>query len=167
MKYIITFVLLCGALFANDLPVADQTKPLYQMKWGVMPPGDMWIGGSWERVRIETHKLTPKERAAIEAQATASMYRKAAYLSWVIAGLACVASYLMKAREGIGVALICAVFSFASSFMAQSVHYGLRVGVCGLLLCMVAICFHPKVRDWSISHSKLYKKLFGGRNGRD
>lgn len=161
MKYIIlTIVALCAS--ASELPPVDETKPIYQMKWGVMPPGNMWFGGSWERRRI-VRKLSPSDSAAIEARATAAMYRKAAYASWLIAGLACIVSYLMKAREGIGIAIICGLFSFASSFMAQSVHYGLRVGVCFIILVMIALCYHPRVRDWSLSHSSLYKKIFGGK----
>lgn len=154
MKYIIFIWLLPCVLFAQK-PV-DKTKPVYQQDWGVMPPGNMWVAGGWSQRIQETHKLTPKERAAIEATANAAMYRKAAYASWCLAGLACIVSYLMKAREGVGVALICGLFSFASSFMASTAPYALRIGACAIIGIGVAVCFIPAVRDWSVSH--LFKR---------
>lgn len=122
----------------------DRTKPVYQMDWGIMPPGHMWVGGSWsQRSHEPTYKLTPKERAAIEASANAAMYRKAAYASWVLVGLACIASYVLHWKHGIGVAVICAAFSFASSFMASTAHYGIRIGICVVAVVAIALCFTP------------------------
>ena len=78
------------------------------------------------------------------------MYRKAAYYSWLIVLVSCVGSYLWKAREGIGIAIMAALFSFASSFMAQSVHYALRVGACCVVVLFVGACWLFRERGLSI-----------------
>lgn len=59
MKILITALLL---LVGMSLAVCwaeqiDPSKPLYQMDYGIMPPGNMWFGGSWstrEHKRPET-----------------------------------------------------------------------------------------------------------------
>ena len=165
MKLLIIMLILTSSMFARELKPVDKTHPEYQLDWGIMPPGNCWFGGGWSE-RQDTRELSASDRAAIEATAVAAMYRKAAYAAWVLTGLACIGAYLMKAREGIGVAIICALFSFASSFMAQTVHLGLRIGLCTLAVAAVALCYHPSVRDWSVSHSSLYKKIFGGKYGK-
>jgi len=153
MKWLILFLPLF--VFAQDKAL-DSTKKAYQLDWGTMPPGNMWLAGGWSERKQQTYKLTATERSAIEATANAAMYRKVALWSWLAAGIACVGSYLMKAREGLGVALICGAFSFASTFMAQTVHFWLRIGVCAAIGIAIVICFIPSVRDWSVSH--IFKK---------
>ena len=155
MKVLVMTLLISSCLFPRELTPVDETKDVYQQDWGIMPPGNIWFGGGWSERQYTIHHSV-SDRAAIEATANAAMYRKAAYASWVLTGLACIGAYLMKAREGIGVAIICALFSFASSFMAQTVHYGLRIACCAAAVGAVALCYHPKVRDWSVSH--LFKK---------
>ena len=137
---------MCSAMAMETI---DPGQPIYQKRVNL----PMWPPGVLEQKQHpKPQELTPKERAQIEATANASMYRKAAYAAWILTGLSCIAAYLMKAREGIGIAIICALFSLASSIMAQTVHYGLRIGACVGAVALVALCYHPKVKDWSISH---------------
>lgn len=145
---VVVSVMACGVSFAQPV---DSDKDVYQMDWGVMPPGNMWLGGKWSPREMPQTELTPAQRAQIEAQHTAAMYRKAAYYSWIIVFIACVASYMLKAREGIGIAIMAAGFSFASSYMAQSVHYALRIGACLGVVVFVGICFVLREKGFSFS----------------
>lgn len=143
MKMIVLASMLLSCIAcAREMKPVDRTKPVYQLDWGIMPFGDMWLGGAWSE-RQFTEDLSPRQRAAIEATANAAMYRRAAYLSWVLVGLCAIATYVLHWKHGIGVALICAGFSFASSFMASTAHYALRIGLCVAAVAVIGFCFTP------------------------
>lgn len=62
MKNLITILLLFfGVRSAVGADPVNPDAPIYQLDWGIMPPGNRWFGGAWSEREQLTAK-TPKER---------------------------------------------------------------------------------------------------------
>lgn len=60
-------LLFIGMRAVCGIKPVDPDKPLYQLDWGIMPPGNMWIGGKLSERQI------PKAKTATEQQLQAKL----------------------------------------------------------------------------------------------
>lgn len=91
MKHILIIILLLSivesAVCGGGNPEPD--KRLYKLEWGIMPPGNCWIGGGWSEYEPERSGMSFEEkRKLIEFEnMTQAAEKGREFISWGISAL--------------------------------------------------------------------------------
>lgn len=72
MKTLTTILLLFVMSTVRGIDPVDPGEPVFQLDYGVMPPGNMWIGGKWSERKIVIEKTEDQVKAENMAIAAAN-----------------------------------------------------------------------------------------------
>ena len=149
-----------------SLPMADADKPVYQWK-GWPPPGNMWIGGKCNKVRIpSTEDMKKKLQYEFELRMQEESLKQVkradnlmlfgligAIVCIVIHGCSSLPQLKRIAEYGIVGSVVSVIGGIGYKFLikhevALEWAFGISV-LCGVAYWLLS---HKNVRDWSISH---------------
>jgi len=129
----------------------DKDKPVYQMDWGTMPPGNMWLAGKWSQRTVEVPDVS-KHIRMMELQRGADMMW---YGMWI--AIACIVvhgcSSLTMLKRVAEYGIVGGVLAIIGGMLYKQMveHEKIIFLLVGLAFAWWVLS-HKKIRDWSISH---------------
>jgi hypothetical protein len=135
------------------------------MDWGVMPPGKMWVGGSWsEREQKST-------REQIEVAQYASDLQRGSNLIYfgILCSIACVVLHLATSSQHAIAGKLAKVFEWgivggvcmiiAGAILKKAIEYETGIAIAGILGAGIVLS-RESVRGWSVSHVFKWLKVW-------
>lgn len=155
-------LLIFGFCAANSAPPVDQDETVYQMDWGVMPPGNMWFGGKWSE-----RKLSVTKEDIDRAQYAADLERGSNMIYYgILACVICIVLHGLTSSQHIIAGKFAKVFEWgivlglclivAGAWLKKAIEYETGIAIAGVVIGGLFLS-RKKVREWSLSH------LFKGR----
>lgn len=160
-RYTIASLYLLTLITYASKPVEPE-KPVYQMDWGVMPPGDMWFGGAWSERTIKVDK------EQIENNQYAQDLERGSNLIYIGIWVAVISIVLhfSTSSSHIVAGKFARVFEWgivgggflviAGSWFKKAMELQGSIALGGIILAGL-ILSQKNVRGWSVSH--LFSKL--------
>ena len=141
---------------AENKPV-DPAKPVYQIDWGTMPPGNMWFGGSWSERKMEsTKKQVEIAQYAADLKTGSKMI-----LYGIVIAIACIILHFSTSSSHIIAGQIAKFFEWGivaggllivgGCWYKKAIELQSGIAMAGIILAGLVLA-QENIRSWSISH---------------
>ena len=141
----------------SELKPVDPHKPVYQMNWGTMPPGNMWFGGSWSQRKMKsTKEQIENAQYAADLQRGSNLIYFGIWTAVVsIVLLLATSSYHAVAGKFAKLfewsIVAGGLMVIAGTWYKKAIEYDTAMALGGIAVAAV-ILSREKVRRWSVSH---------------